>query len=1355
MNGFSSLVPGRWSSHPKALKRQRHFFVFMSLLPLLVVVALGIWSFIDCGGWEKLLHPATVSFKGELLWLKLVSVLACATGAAYVTIVLLYGLAMVGDNGDGDDLPFPKWAIALTLFSWVVPIAFWFVRRYFLPPGRFVILNILLNGICLLPVVAIVLWIKAHGEPKKALARRKAKSDAVKPGTMFLLAAVCTLAALYAIMPECPHRFVWGCVWGAVALVLWIKAVVEWARRRKTREPEEPEEDMNEPPPWVAAVRKSLPKGITLEGEIHKESVPDAARLDNNADPVFMLFMDGKTPTVDQSAFFRRFRDAYDEACRKIYDASSPVLGSAGCDLLLTGVEGAGRTESLLAAALYAALVRGDRVLYIVATQKQADSLKKKVDARIAQLLVGDYVATEVLSRSVMAGLIGGGQGGGKAPAILFATPEQVEGNFFDDSSAMGKTSVEAVRCLMLSYGTVLVDDFCEHPLNVRAYLAFLLDKWRFVLANGCVMPQFVVALSPIYRTEGVQELGRRLFGARGFAVDEDIVVLRPRETDPYWFGTVRIGGNLEADKAVKEVIRLCLEEGLKVVYYSRGMTKKEKDEIQKNLEVYDDPLRLLSHIDEMDGADAEADAMLHLSLTSGNAAAAMRLRVGETQAVFLRIVSDSEVEAESTSEQLVPLPDETALSLRVHHLKSVLKFIPTKTPVDVEVWSRFGVSMTADAVRDGRRVSNEAVSARWLYDTWEEKGYGRVAPYLVLENATIAATNRIHVAPGVFPAVAEALWRVDLGNGSKNLLLAKPDEDEPSVGSLVEWRDESGNLLGDSDLSHVERLECKAGSNTFVLNEVRPAEFGDGKHAMVAVGKFSRGSGLDYVFPERRLSWSPACEDACSCKDPSKVGNVASFKLETGSRSGIRISCSFVGVVNSFGRPYECPDCAYDYWAYVSGLVLAPNFSPSDRDETARRLAPLADADVSTDSGAYSPTLTHAFSAAVKHMFDGAAFYAVTPVFWCEGGRASAGKAVVWFVEPVDSGRSLFPLFRKMQNNPAFLKRFFALVREYMEKADTVDKMRAASRLAFKGDALSDSDRSRAMSVLDVLVAENEQVERTETTIRRGDKPPVRKVPSSYTIEDREFDRVVVDALLGFEPEIDVTKFVVEYGWDHDRICDRYFDVLWNNPQVFYVTKRAQCQCSRCGDIVTRFVITDIRYGIAKDEYPRRKAELDEIVDEILAGVDSSMSDVDKARLLHDYIVRVCEYDKVEADRNGGSPLSRTAYGALVLRLAVCEGYTMAYRYLLDKVGIRSEEVLSEKMKHCWNYLNLAGKWYHVDVTWDDPCYAGKDPDKDEISHEFFLLSDSAIQAKQHHDWDVRGLPPADDTTYDGAAWK
>lgn len=94
-----------------------------------------------------------------------------------------------------------------------------------------------------------------------------------------------------------------------------------------------------------------------------------------------------------------------------------------------------------------------------------------------------------------------------------------------------------------------------------------------------------------------------------------------------------------------------------------------------------------------------------------------------------------------------------------------------------------------------------------------------------------------------------------------------------------------------------------------------------------------------------------------------------------------------------------------------------------------------------------------------------------------------------------------------------------------------------------------------------------------------------------------------------------------------------------------------------------------------------------------------------------------------------------------------------MAYRYLLSRVGIKSEEVLSDEMNHCWNYVLLGDNWYHVDVTWDDS--GSRDGSRSRnLSRDNFLMSDAKARDKDHHDWDVRGLPPATDSTYDNRDW-
>ena len=71
--------------------------------------------------------------------------------------------------------------------------------------------------------------------------------------------------------------------------------------------------------------------------------------------------------------------------------------------------------------------------------------------------------------------------------------------------------------------------------------------------------------------------------------------------------------------------------------------------------------------------------------------------------------------------------------------------------------------------------------------------------------------------------------------------------------------------------------------------------------------------------------------------------------------------------------------------------------------------------------------------------------------------------------------------------------------------------------------------------------------------------------------------------------------------------------------------------------------------------------------------------------------------------------------------------GVCVCILYSLNNVNIENRMVVSNNMNHAWNMLKIGGKWYHVDVTWDDPVWdiLGR------VRHEYFMLSDAAIKEK------------------------
>ena len=135
--------------------------------------------------------------------------------------------------------------------------------------------------------------------------------------------------------------------------------------------------------------------------------------------------------------------------------------------------------------------------------------------------------------------------------------------------------------------------------------------------------------------------------------------------------------------------------------------------------------------------------------------------------------------------------------------------------------------------------------------------------------------------------------------------------------------------------------------------------------------------------------------------------------------------------------------------------------------------------------------------------------------------------------------------------------------------------------------------------------------------------------------------------------------------------------------------------------------------------------AQLDYIENNI---VDKSKSTEDNIRAIHDYIINTTKYDKSHDDNNK----SETAFGALINGYSICGGYTDAMELMLERLNIESYKVSSST--HIWNAVNLNDKWYHIDLTWDDPV---TENGTDILDDSFFLIDTKKlleIEPKEHN---------------------
>ncbi len=212
----------------------------------------------------------------------------------------------------------------------------------------------------------------------------------------------------------------------------------------------------------------------------------------------------------------------------------------------------------------------------------------------------------------------------------------------------------------------------------------------------------------------------------------------------------------------------------------------------------------------------------------------------------------------------------------------------------------------------------------------------------------------------------------------------------------------------------------------------------------------------------------------------------------------------------------------------------------------------------------------------------------------------------------------------------------------------------------------------------------------------------------------------------------------IQEYNIPKSEFANFYWGVLRQNPQLFYVA--SACSYYPYGDYVSSILPT-YNSNYTKDDIAKYEAR----VAAILKIIPDGLSEYEKALALHDYIVTHCEYD--------GTYSRYDAYNVLVEGIAVCQGYTLAYTDLLNRVGIENMYVKSDTMNHAWNLVKIDGAWYHVDATWNDPYDSDYvTPRLGYVRHTNFLRSDTGITATGHSDWVVSQT--ATSTKYDSYFW-
>lgn len=120
-----------------------------------------------------------------------------------------------------------------------------------------------------------------------------------------------------------------------------------------------------------------------------------------------------------------------------------------------------------------------------------------------------------------------------------------------------------------------------------------------------------------------------------------------------------------------------------------------------------------------------------------------------------------------------------------------------------------------------------------------------------------------------------------------------------------------------------------------------------------------------------------------------------------------------------------------------------------------------------------------------------------------------------------------------------------------------------------------------------------------------------------------------------------------------------------------------------------------------------------------VINGASSLTTDLDKEQYVYKALQNMCVYDE-------NSDMNQSAYSVLINGSSVCAGYSRAFQYIMQQLNIPCYFCTgyANGGYHAWNIVYIDGKYYNVDLSWDDSLGDVSNT----YSFAYFNLSDKAI---------------------------
>ena len=206
------------------------------------------------------------------------------------------------------------------------------------------------------------------------------------------------------------------------------------------------------------------------------------------------------------------------------------------------------------------------------------------------------------------------------------------------------------------------------------------------------------------------------------------------------------------------------------------------------------------------------------------------------------------------------------------------------------------------------------------------------------------------------------------------------------------------------------------------------------------------------------------------------------------------------------------------------------------------------------------------------------------------------------------------------------------------------------------------------------------------------------------------------------------------------------------SNPKIVTVDQNGKIKAKKKGSAVIKAKVGNATFSYKVKVYKKKQNERVKQIKKEEGLKSKKKSKLQKIMAAHDWLIRNVKYNYKGYLKRRVPRSSHTAQGALIKKRCVCDGYAKAFKKIMDSIKVPCKVVYGtgHGEGHAWNMVKVGGKWYHIDVTWDDPIIYGSNPEGNTTPHYTYFLKSTAYMKKNGHRFRTSRYPKCKSKKYD-----